>query len=167
MQLLTRWSGQPAPGTRVLYIFADPFTVVTYFLSRSDNILRSLRFHCEMMGCRLPEIESLILKQSHTKEDVLCGLVATGPEGRGGNVTKVVLGGAAKMGGRGGGLAEGGDLLGLEAHFRAWWEHDSRHYDIMFVRYETMVGIQVLRQRQRPTDLDRDSGMQAARQAAE
>ena len=41
---------KPAPGTRVLYLFADPLNVVTYFLNRTDDPLRSLRLHCEMMG---------------------------------------------------------------------------------------------------------------------
>ena len=112
--------GEAVAGTRVLYVFADPFNTVAYFLQRCDNLLRSLRFHCEMMGCRLPEIERLILQDRRSKEDVLCGLAQPplpDTEGGGG----------------------GGDLLQLEHHFRSWWEHSSRKYDIMFIRYEALA----------------------------
>lgn len=109
---------QPIADTRVLYLFGDPFNTVTYFLQRSDKFLRSLRFHCEMMSCRLPEIESLILNNKLSKEDVLCCLVMSSDADSASET--------------------GIDFLELEHHFRGWWQHDDRQYSIMFVRYETL-----------------------------
>lgn len=147
----TRALRQPSPGTRVLYIFADPMNVVAYFLQRTDgrNLLPSLRHHCEMMSCRLPEIEKLITEQNFTKEDVLCGLAgrreARGSAASGRHGTNAGACGDREGGVGGMGVVEGDDLLDLEGHFRSWWDHGNRKYDIMFARYETMVSVLCVR----------------------
>ncbi len=36
-------------------------------------------------------------------------------------------------------------MFDLEGHFRAWWEHHNRQYDIIFVRYESLQDTDVRR----------------------
>ena len=98
------------------------------------------------MSCRLPEIETLITQWNYSKEDVLCGLAGAEDSSGGSNTTRNLLGSdtGPKAAGdtTGRGLAVGEDLLDLEGHFRSWWEHGNRQYEIMFARYETLVRMQ-------------------------
>jgi hypothetical protein len=36
-------------------------------------------------------------------------------------------------------------MFDLEGHFRAWWNHHNRQYDIIFVRYESLQDLDVRR----------------------